>query len=69
MKGIRKLGRIYIYINKYFIYLFIYYYLCAVPTAAKPITDTAQCIYIYIYINLKVAGSRPDEVNDFYQVT
>jgi hypothetical protein len=31
-----------------FIYLFIYY-LCAVPTAAKPITDTAQCRYKYLH--------------------
>jgi hypothetical protein len=34
---------------------------------------TSALIYIYIYIvcvtNRKVAGSRPDEVNDFYQFT
>jgi hypothetical protein len=30
------------------VYLFIYY-LCALPTAAKPITDTAQCRYTYLH--------------------
>jgi hypothetical protein len=36
--------------NLFFILFILFiYYLCAVPTAAKPITDTAQCRYRYLH--------------------